>query len=364
MPSWTSKALSAILLAAAAAADRPPPRFTIDLSLPPKDRWTHIVSDPFYNASLWNTIALVGEEDPLYKVLLGIAAEIPFQNLTGWLPPDQAEEALAIAAVTGLPLGLLWAMNSLYDITAGQVFDHAFCTSIVAQDAGGKVFHGRNLDYPVRDAMQNLTLTLDWQDASGEVMFTSVSILGQTGFNTVQRAGGWALTHDERDKGPDRENWVDHFLRRRVVTFSLFREMAEQQATFEGALAMAEAVDLAAPSYIIMSGVRAGEGALVTRGRDAAGNATDVVRLGDDGGWYLLETNYDHDEPPSPTDDRRDVATRALQRSGQDGAASVDGLLAILSDTGHCNSTAGERPLENEMTLYTWAASAAAPGEL
>ena len=70
----------------------------------------------------------------------------------------------------------------------------------------------------------------------------------------------------------------------------------------------------------------------------------------------------DHDKPVwNPTDDRRAVATRLLNAAGQGGAASVDGLLEILQDNGDCNTTAGERPVMNSHTLYSWAVSAAAP---
>ena len=90
---------------------------------------------------------------------------------------------------------------------------------------------------------------------------------------------------------------------------------------------------------------------------------SDVYRLDAAAGrWYLLETNYDHDKPvPDPHDDRRAVATRALARVGRLGAASVDGLLALLSDNAHCNSTAGERPVLNPSTVYTAVMSAAMP---
>ena len=73
----------------------------------------------------------------------------------------------------------------------------------------------------------------------------------------------------------------------------------------------------------------------------------------------------DHWKPVwNPTDDRRAVATRLLEKAGQAGAASIDGLLSILSDNGDCNSTAGERPIMNSHTLYTASFSAADPDAL
>ena len=44
------------------------------------------------------------------------------------------------AECSGVPLGGIVAINLIYDMTA-------FCTSIVAEDENGIIYHGRNLDY-------------------------------------------------------------------------------------------------------------------------------------------------------------------------------------------------------------------------
>ena len=183
-------------------------------------------------------------------------------------------------------------------------------------------------------------------------------------------------------------DWLDLLLRRRVLTFSFIRQLATEEATFEGAVARAAATPLAAASYIVLGGAKPGEGALITRGRDGSRNATahhqpmsggggghegadaaasspaDVMRLDAAAGrWYLLETNYDHDKPPDAHDDRRAVATRALARHGRpaDARRAQTALLAVLSDNGHCNATRGERPVLNARTVYTAAVVAARP---
>ena len=270
--------------------------------------------------------------------------------------------------MTHLPVGTLLALNGLYDLTASATTHRRACTSIVTEDAEGRISHGRNLDYPLASAMLNITYIVDWRhDAAGPVAFTSVGYLGQVGFNTAVRHGAFAVSQDERDVGPITSDWLEFFLRRRIMTFSFLRELAQSDAssTFEAAVVRAASVPLPAPSYFILSGVAAGEGAVVTRGREPPANASraDIVRLDAAAGrWYLLETNYDHGLPVDPHDDRRDVARRALSRVGQSGAASVDGLLAVLSENGHCNKTRGERPILNSDTVYTAAFSAALPG--
>jgi len=338
---------------------------TVDLSAPPEHRWDHVITAPGVNQTLWASLAEITGVD---GTLLTLAGKRPLHNLHEWMPADQAAELTAISKLTKIPMGTLFAITALYDLTTSATIHRAACTSIVVQDATGHVSHGRNLDYGLANAMLNITVTVDWLSATGDgsVAFTSVGYLGQVGFNTVVRHGAWGLTHDERDQGPITTDWWDVFIRRRVLTFAFIRETAQSASapTFAAAVEIVAGKDLAAPSYFLLSGVQPGEGALVTHGRDGTSeSAADIVRLdAANGRWYVLETNYDHDKPTDAHDDRRAVATRAFARLGQQKGASINGLLSVLTDSGHCNKTAGERPVHNSHTVYTAAFAAASPG--
>ena len=50
---------AALALAGRAAADREPPRLTIDLDTEPAHRWDAILTTGGYNASLWAAIPIV-----------------------------------------------------------------------------------------------------------------------------------------------------------------------------------------------------------------------------------------------------------------------------------------------------------------
>ena len=64
---------------------------------------------------------------------------------------------------SGIPISDLVLLNLLYDMTA-------FCTSIVAQDSNGNIWHGRNLDYgfPI---LRNLTYIVNYT-MNGKLLFT------------------------------------------------------------------------------------------------------------------------------------------------------------------------------------------------
>ena len=152
---------SLLLLGAhAVAADDTPPTVTIDLDADPSTRWAAIVTK--YNASLWASVAEVESTSSTYKTLL-TAANALFHNESnsGWLPREHWEELAGIVRITKLPVGVLVALNSLYDVTASKQVAHHACTSIVAQSNDGSVIAGRNLDYTLKTAMRNITVTVD-----------------------------------------------------------------------------------------------------------------------------------------------------------------------------------------------------------
>src|SRR5690242_1783412 len=87
------------------------------------------------------------------------------EEMALWALPhlgDYAEEIRAGSVVTGIPLGTssvarifrksierfnvgkATLLNIIYEVQAG-------CTSIVAQDSNGKIWHGRNLDFTLTD---------------------------------------------------------------------------------------------------------------------------------------------------------------------------------------------------------------------
>ena len=224
-----------IALVLASAVARSPPRIAIALSQPPSVRWKHIFT-PENNETLHLALRSIEQSSPLVARILSLAAKVPLHTLRGWMPADQAAEAESIASLTSIPLGTLFAINALYDLTASDKSASRACTSILVQATNGSITHGRNLDYILGAPLRNLTRIVDWTssnslEGNGGPLFTSVGYLGQVGFNTVVRHGAWALTHDERDVGPATSNWLDLFIRRRTLTFAFIRQLASTART-------------------------------------------------------------------------------------------------------------------------------------
>lgn len=71
------------------------------------------------------------------------------------------------------------------------------CTSIVAEDADGHIYHGRNLDWNLGDALLKLIINVDYQ-RGGKTVFTGTTLVGFIGVLNGMRAGQWSWSMDAR----------------------------------------------------------------------------------------------------------------------------------------------------------------------
>lgn len=126
------------------------------------------------------------------------------------------------------------------------------------------------------------------------------------------------------------------------------RETLANSPNFTEAVKLLGYTPTAAPVYFIIGGVRAGEGAVITKGRL---EPDDIWMIDPENGkWFIVETNYDHWKPAPAKDDRRDPAIKAMTRMGQS-SISVQTLFNVMSTP----------PVLNNHTTYTVVMSAAKP---
>lgn len=342
------------------------PRVSVNLDDAPRNRWTNIMNS--YNDTIHASLTdLISKNDEIKLALEGLNLLLDERGggvLETWFGAEQLEELEGIAAATAIPLNELASLCALYDMTAASHSANRDCTGVVVQNKNGEIFHGRNLDYTFPQEMEPLTAVVDFV-RNGTIAYTSVSYMFMPAFNTVMSPGRFTLSHDERDQGNILSNWYELFAKPRRTTFSAIRDVADSAKSFEEALKMLSTVPLAADSYFILGGTKAGEGAVVTRNHDAP---DDVWMLGEndkgtDSTWWVLETNYDHWKNTSDHDNRRAVAERFLNSTGQDAFGDLSTMLSLMLDTKY-NKTNGERPVYNSETVYTAVMQAAHPERL
>ena len=309
--------------------------YNINLDTAAKYRWNEVVDD--FAEYLPELIPALKQYIP--------AEVLPLLTLFGdtvdaYLPEPYAAEILGIGQRSKISVGDIAVLNILYDMLAG-------CTSIVAEDEMGHIYHGRNLDYGLTQILQNITLMANFQ-RGGQTMYTGTTYAGYVGLLTGQRPHQFSISLDQRDAGQHWMNMVTALLEKNtsIVSF-LIRDVLENEQSYEDAYDVLTRATFIAPSYIIIAGVKTGQGVVITRDRITT---RDSWKLDPPEQWFLVETNYDHWLPPPSGDDRRDPAVRHMKQIGRSNI-TLDTLFSVLTTP----------PVLNEGTTYTTLMSPATP---
>ena len=325
--------------------DVPAPVYTINLDLPPEERWAGVLHD--YSTFVQDVINTLVKMVPKEAVAL---VNVIGKELEKYLPYPYAGEIRGVAKYANVTVGEALVGNLLYELTAfGHRASSKACTSIVAETVAGTIFHGRNLDYGFTADLRKSTIVANFQQ-NGVTLYTGTTFAGYVGLLTGQKPNQFTLSLDERDKGEIWENILAALItgKHGIVSFHLRDVLGDPHSDYESALELLSTIPLITPSYIIVGGSEPTEGAVITRDRTAA---LDVWKLDPTKGqWYVLETNYDHWVPPPPDDDRRDPGIKAMNDTGRENL-SGDTLFKVLST----------HPVLNDGTTYTTIMSAAQP---
>ena len=315
--------------------DVPVPQYILNLDLSPEERWAHIVKD---YAALY---PLLIEE--LYQIIpepIVVAITSVTGVLDQFIPQPYADEIRGIAKYTNSSIGETLMGNLAYDFTAfhhGSKTKRGACTSILAVDNNGTLFHGRNLDYTFKDLIRNFTINVEFQ-SKGQTVFKATTFAGMVGVFTGMRPGGMSISLDQRNTGEIWSNFYDSLKTgfHGMVGVVIRETLADINMNYNDAVSKLTSTRLIAPCFLIIGGPRA-EGVVITRDRS---KAIDVWHLNET--WYLVETNYDHWKPPPATDNRRDPAIRTLNSIGRSNI-TADTLFRVLSTP----------PVLNTATSYT-----------
>jgi acid ceramidase len=322
--------------------------FVINLDLPAEKRWTEIAK-----AKGPEIVYLIaGLKEFVLDWSKAAEAIIHFVDTKGGsldntLPYPFNAELKGFANDSGINLGELILYNLFYEF-------FTVCTSIVAEDQNGVLYHARNLDFglflgwdianttwAITERLRPLILNLDWQ-RGGKTVFKSVNFAGYIGILTAVKPNLFSMTMNERFNidggyigiikwllGDHNETWMS-FLTRSVM---------ENSTSYLEAKGQLEKTVMLAPAYFILGGNSSGQGSVITRARNAA---VDVWEMPKAYGWYILETNYDHWKAPLIVDDRRTPAVKCMNETGQQ-AVNFPGLFNVLSS----------QPVLNKLTTYT-----------
>lgn len=235
-------------------------------------------------------------------------------NLDNYFTEEMADEMKGLSKALDIELYEVVLINIIYDFSAFNSTYSKACTSIVAEDAEGNIYHGRNLDYYGPDVMKYLTVQVDFHK-NGTSLFKGTTFVGYVGIITGVKAGAFSISGDERDTGYLVDNLFSALLGGRL-DFWHQRKVLETARNYDEAVQQLSTAQVIAPVYYIVGGVRPGEGAIIVRDPDTT-VGTVHMRNQTDHTWFVLETNYDPWDAPPADDDRRYPGIKAMNKMGQ-----------------------------------------------
>ncbi|KAK6168399.1 hypothetical protein SNE40_020941 [Patella caerulea] len=332
----------------------PPPasrlvkEYIINLDLPPEERWAELVKEKalLIKNILTKFKEFVRDWGQEAAKLIELVDE-KFGKFDDTLPEPFRGELLGIAKYSNLNLGEVVLYNIFYEI-------FTVCTSIVAEDPSGNLYHARNLDFglfigwdirnktwEITEALKPLIVNLNFQ-RSGQTVFKSVNYAGYVGILTAVKPKTFTLSMDERfNKDGGFIGIIEWLLGIRTGSWMGFltRGVMENSTSYNQARDVLSNTEMLAPAYFILGGTKSGEGCVITRARE---KTLDIWEMTSAGGWYILETNYDHWTKPLFLDDRRTPANKCMRNMTQ-ANVSVKGIFNVLSS----------KPVLNKLTTYT-----------
>ncbi|KAK5137799.1 hypothetical protein LTR08_007371 [Meristemomyces frigidus] len=163
-----------------------PPRFTIDLSLPPEERYLEVC------AALHSEIT--GITSLFDEVVGGMVGFLPLKwlhvvcrlLLRGLYSEEETAELRGIGEATGVALYLLVCLNVLLDLFMGCSSGGA---AVKGEDGSATILHFRTLDWGM-PALRRIVVRLDFvTEAGGGVVASSVTYAGFVGVLTGVRSG-------------------------------------------------------------------------------------------------------------------------------------------------------------------------------
>uniref|UniRef100_A0A674EFU4 Acid ceramidase n=1 Tax=Salmo trutta TaxID=8032 RepID=A0A674EFU4_SALTR len=293
--------------------------YTIDLDLPPSERWKLIITDK--KAEVRAIRDLANAFVPSGKLIDLVDKDLPL--IVNTLPYPFNEEIKGIATASGVPLGEVVLFNIFYEV-------FTVCTSLVAEDSNGNLIHGRNMDFGlfmgwdmknrswlITEKLKPLVVNIDFQRGN-KTVFKSTNFAGYVGMLTGIKPHAFTLTMNERfslDGGYI--GIVEWILGHRDGMWMSFltRSVLENATSYEEAKRLLAQTKLLAPAYFILGGNQTGQGCVITRSRVLSLDIWEIeLKLGR---WYVLETNYDHWKEPLFLDNRRTPAMKCMNQTMQ-----------------------------------------------
>jgi len=281
--------------------------YVIDLNLPPKDRYRHIVNE--YKNSVLQIFDTIknGTSKDIWGILLNAYSTVVVN-----MYKEYAEEIAGIAAILGVTAGDYYAINCFYELMV-------MCTSIVARDKNNNLILARNFDFGFTEILRKIHINVVYM-RNNKVVAKCGNIAGYVGVFTCLKPGAFAVSMNARGMG-NLQDFISRLLQGKILTTWLLRDTTLKAETYEDAVKEIKTAMTVSGSYIIIAGMKGNEGTVITRARDSIVSSREISK----DTWYLVKCNSDDNVI---TDERTNWANEAMTKLKQ----SNTNLDTILSN--------------------------------
>ena len=273
------------------------PHYIINLDLPPEERWAHIV--PIYNDTIMDVINTAYKELPwVFSRTIKYLAKKYFDEIPEDIG-DYGKEMIGISNYSGI---------NLYEIVLYNIFYEVFslCTSVVTNNIHhDTIIHARNLDFGVLmegivPLLKKITISVSFTK-NGKVVYRAHTFAGFVGIFTGMKPYKYSITINQRFAINGGFLGIMKWFRTKSPHWNslIVRTLLEGDYDYNYVVDKLSTVELVAPVYYIVGGIKKDEGALITRDR-----YYNLMPIFLNSSKYVFQTNHDHWIEPFYFDDR------------------------------------------------------------
>ncbi|KAF8366293.1 hypothetical protein PRIPAC_84122 [Pristionchus pacificus] len=313
------------------------PWFDVDLDKPASERFVEVAKA--YKDNIHELIQVIKDLIlPTHPDALELVDGF-FGEMNKKIAQPYQDEIASIADAIDIPVGEIVMYNIFYEI-------FTVCTSVVAVDEKGKVWHSRNLDFglflgwdplthewEVTSVLRKMIININWY-RGGKILYKSNNFAGFVGIYNGMKQGAFSVTANERfvDKDQGGRTGIVKWLTGEMADAKwmtwLTRETMENCNTYEEAKEHLSNTEMLSPACII------------TRSWEQADSVTEITSRKDP--WFILHTNYDPDVEPLYLDDRQTPGDNCMRKLGRKNVG-FQGIYNVMSS----------RTTLNKLTTYT-----------
>lgn len=185
------------------------------------------------------------------------------------------------------------------------------CTAILVRNSAGRVIHGRNLDFEMWDLLAKLVVNVEYYRGS-QKLFSVDTVVGSVFALTGIRHGAFAINVNTRKAKHFYNDLISVLVDDAIPTVWLLRKVLEEEQTYDAAVKRLKYERIGGPVYFTTSGVGPNEGCVIER---EVNSVHGFYELTSDR-WFLVQTNYDRDQPDPEHDPRRIPVENRLKERG------------------------------------------------